>query len=493
MSSASQSKVGDILSGMYFKICCTSSDFENDFDGGDSHHEVGNTESRVYQAFGKHLRCGSHVGHLRAVALTIRHFLSTMKLTTVSSFLVKVKALSDFDSHDHNRIKSADEEKNKLCKSGGDMEVLLHSIPFTVLLKRCRDEKASYDLESLPISGHEGRHQGTLLDLLSGLLVSSISPMRVIEYDTANTRLKESCPLSHGAALGVTVLSNLYSNRDENILTSHDSKDIKFVMQAAINHSSPKESLTALKRLLLKSIAAISKYFEAISANSKNGFSIRKVAQYEKLISCFNALLRLTRALGAILEMAPGQSKDETPTQQLAASGGQRGRLDNPADITESDINILTTCASATLSVSNIMTISWTSSEDALCISSICKSVRSVCKIILVSVNFFPKEIFESSRSLFPVMISTALALSKDYQMAIDRAQEQHRILVMHLNTGMRIAGMWSVILSCLVTYAKKLPTSLQSSVPSLVPQKVILHFFPILIVLAFTIFCCQH
>jgi hypothetical protein len=56
----------------------------------------------------------------------------------------------------------------------------------------------------------------------------------------------------------------------------------------------------------------------------------------------------------------------------------------------------------------------------------------------------------------------------------VDPSQELHCVTAMHLHTGMKIACMWSLILSCLVTFAKKMPPSLQSSVPSLVPQKVV-------------------
>ena len=145
-------------------------------------------------------------------------------------------------------------------------------------------------------------------------------------------------------------------------------------------------------------------------------------------------------------------------------------------ELTENDINILTACASATLSVSNILTTAWTTYQDALCLLSISKSVQSVCIIILINVNFFPKQIFESSRSLFPSLISNALTLSKCHQMKIKPIQESDSISVMHLKTGIKIASMWSLLLSCLIHFAKKLPPSLQSSVPSLVPQKVIFH-----------------
>ena len=417
------------------------------------------------------MRHGSHVGHLRAIALTIRYYLSTMKLTTVHSFLSKIKELSDLDTYSHHSVQSADVDRHVVRKFSGNMELLLHSIPFTLLLKRCRNENISSG--SLPVTGQRGLPQGTLLDLLSGLLVGSLSQVnqRETERDITHTKLKDSDAISQGAVLGVTVLSNMYSNRDDNFMTSNSAKDITLAMQAAITHKSPMMSLAALKSSLLKSISAISKYFRGLSANSSKGSSIRTSAQYRKVNGCLNALLRLTKAVGAILEMAPGQSTEGCTKEQQQQQRDRHNRT--LVELTASDMNILTSCASATQSVSNIITSSWTSCHDTLCISSILKSVKCVCKIILVNVNFAPKEIFDASRSFFPSMITTALSLSRAYQMAVDPSQELHCVTAMHLHTGMKIASLWSLILSCLVTFAKRLPPSLQSSVPSLVPQKV--------------------
>jgi hypothetical protein len=477
MSSTSQIRVGEILYGMYIKISCTNS--ENDDILDDSalelkHSEkVGNSDSSVEKTVGVHMHHGSHVGHLRAVALTIRHYLSTMKFSTVYTFLLKMKELSDLNSYPHHSVQSADVGGQSVRKSSGNMELLLHAIPFTILLKRCRDEDAA--IGSLSVSGQRVHPQGTLLDLLSGLLVGSLSEVnqRETERDITSTRLKGSNAISQGAVLGLTVLSNLYSNRNDSFMTSNSAKNITLAVQAAITYKSPILSLAALKSSLLVSISAINKYFQGLAANSAKGSSIRTSAQYRKVIGCLNALLRLTKALGAILETAHGLSTEDYTKQQQ--QGGQRDRLNRTlVELTASDINIVTSCASATLSVLNILAPSWTTSHETLCMSSILKSVKCVCKIILVNVNFAPKEIFEASRSLFPSMISTALSLSRAYQAAVDPSQELHCVTAMHLHTGMKIACMWSLILSCLVTFAKKMPPSLQSSVPSLVPQKVV-------------------
>ena len=481
MSIASQIKVGDILWGMYLKISCTTVEHENNFNEEESHHEYGyNSDSRGDKAHFRNFRRGGHVGHLRAVALTIRHYLSTMKLTTVYSFLTKTKELLDFNSQGKYSIKSVDTDSNILRNSSGNIELLLHSIPFTTLLNRCKNEKATNDSESSTVSGQEGHHQRMTHDLLTVLLSSSLTLLdaREMESKIADTRLHESCRLGHGAVLGVTMLSNLFSNHDGNFITSNNS-DIKPTMQAIISHSTPKISLTALKKKLLRSVEAISKYFNGLCTNSRNGHcSVRTAAQYKKLNGCFSALLRLTKALGSILEIASEHFRGEYSTQQKMQNGQrERERVNHTIiELTENDINILTACASATLSVSNILTTAWTIDQDALCLLSISKSVESVCKIILINVNFFPKEIFEVSRSLFPSLMSNALALSKCYQMTIKLTQESDSMSVMHLKTGMKIASMWSLLLSCLITFAKKLPPSLQSSVPTLVPQKVIFH-----------------
>lgn len=479
MSDTSQRKVGDILYGMYLKISCTNSE-NDDIVGGhafESNHSenVGYSDSSVEKAVGVHMHHGSHVGHLRAVALTIRHYLSTMKFSTVYSFLLKIKELSDLNSSSHHSVQSPDVDRQSIRKCSGDMELLLHAIPFTILLKRCRDENIA--IGSLSVSGQRLHPQGTLVDLLSGLLVGSLSQVyqRDTERDITHTRLKDSCAISQGAVLGVTVLSNLYSNRNDSFMTSDNAKNITLAVQAAITHKSPMLSLAALKSSLLVSISAISKYFQGLSANSAKGSSIRTSAQYRKVIGCLNALLRLTKALGAILETAQGLYTEDYTKERQQQQGGQKDRLNRTlVELTASDVNILTSCASATLSVLNILTPSWTTRHDTLCMSSILKSVKCVCKIILVNVNFAPKEIFEASRSLFPSMISTALTLSRAYQVAVDPTQELHCVTAMHLHTGMKIACIWSLILSCLVTFAKKLPPSLQPSVPSLVPQKVV-------------------
>lgn len=478
MSSTSQSKVGEILYGIYLKISCTNSE-NDDIVGGhafESNHpeKVGYSDSSVEKAVGVRMHHGSHVGHLRAVAVTIRHYLSTMKFATVHTFLLKIKELSDLNSYSHHSVQPADEDRHVVRKSSGNMEHLLHAIPFTILLKRCRDENAA--LGSLSVSGQKVHPQGTLFDLLSGLLVGSLSQVnqRETERDITSTRLKGSNAISQGAD-GVTVLSNLYSNRNDSFMTSNSAKDITLAVQAAITHKSPMLSLAALKSSLLTSISAICKYLQGLAANSAKGSSIRTSAQYRKVISCLNALLRLTKALGAILETAHWLSTEDYTKQQQQQQGGLRDRLNRTlVEVTASDVNILTSCASATLSVLNILAPSWTTCHDTLCMSSILKSVKCVCKIILVNVNFAPKEIFDASRSFFPSMISTALSLSRAYQVAVDPSQELHCVTGMHLHTGMKTACMWSLILSCLVTFAKKLPPSLQSSVPSLVPQKVV-------------------
>ena len=478
MSSASQMKVGDILWGMYFKISSTTVECESNFNEEESHHEYGNnSDSRGDKAFYRNSRRGSHVGHLRAVALTIRHYLSIMKLATVNPFLTKITELLDFNSQGKHPIKSVDTDSNILKNSSGNIELLLDAIPFTILLNRCKNEKATNDLESWTVSGQEGRHQRMTHDLLTVLLSSSLTLMDARETES-KTRSNESCRLGHGAVLGVTMLSNLFLNYDGNFITSKNS-DIKSTMQAVVNHSSPKTSLTALKKRLLQSIEAISKYFMGLSTNSRNGHcSIRTAAQYKKINCCFNALLRLTKALGSILEIASEHFNGGSSTRlKMQNSQREREKVNHTVvELTENDINILTACASATLSVSNILTTAWTIDQDALRLLSISKSVESVCKIILINVNFFPREIFEASRSLFPLLISNALALSKCYQMTITPIQESDVISVIHLKTGMKIASMWSHLLSCLLTFAKKLPPSLQSSVPSLVPQKVIFH-----------------
>jgi hypothetical protein len=481
MSNTSQSKVGEILYGMYHKISSTSLEnkdtiediaIESSYSG-----NAGYSDSGVDKTVGVRMHHGSHTGHLRALALTIRHYLSTMKLTTVHTFMLKIKELSGLDSSCHQSVQPAAVERHVVRKSSGNMELLLYAIPFTILMKRCRDENAP--LGSLPISGQKGLPQGTLLDLLSGLLVGSLSLVnqRESERDIMHTKLKDSCAISQGAVLGVTVLSNLHSNRYDSFMISDSSEDMTLAIQAAINHKSPMISLAALKRSLLKSISAISKYFQGLSANSAKGSSIRTAAQYRKVIGCLNALLRLTKAIGAILQTAPGLSTEEytKQQQQQQQQSGQRERLNRTlVELTASDVNILTTCASATQSVLNILAPSWTSCHDTLCISSILKSVKCVYKIILITVNYAPKEIFETSRSLFPSMIATALALSRAFQVAVDPSKELRCVTAMHLHTGMKIACMWSLILSCLVTFAKRLPPSLQSSVPSLVPQKVV-------------------
>jgi hypothetical protein len=481
MSNTSQCKVGEILYGMYLKISCTSSENDDIFGSNaldsDYSEKVGNSDGYVEKIVGVRMHHGSHIGHLRTVALTIRHYLSTMKLTTVHTFLLKMKELSDLDSSCHQSVQFADVDRHVVRKSCGNMELLLHAIPLTLLLKRCRDENASPG--SLSVNGQKGHPQGTLLDLLSGLLIGSLSLVnqRETERDITSTRLKDSNAISQGAVLGLTVLSNLHSNRNDSFVTSDSSKDMTLAIQAAINHKSPMISLAALKSSLLKSMSAISKYFQGLSANSAKGSSIRSSAQYGKVIGCLNALLRLTKAISATLDVAPGLSTEDytKQQQQQQQQQQQRDRLDRTfVELTASDVNILTSCASATQSVLNILTPSWTSCHDTLCISSILKSVKCVYKIILITVNYAPKETFEASRSLFPSMIATALSLSRAYQVAVDPSKELHCVTAMHLHTGMKIACMWSLILSCLITFAKRLPSSLQSSVPSLVPQKVV-------------------
>ena len=481
MSSASQIKVGDILWGMYFKISCTSVEHESDFNEEESHQVCGdNFDSRRDKAFDRTLRRGSYVGHLRAVALTIRHYLSIMKLTTVYSFLTKMKELLDFASQEKHPIKSVDRDSNILGNSSGNIELLLHAIPFTTLLNRSKSEKATDGLESMTVSGQEGHHQRMTYDLLTVLLSRSLTLLdaRETQYKSIGTRLNDSCRLGHGAVLGVTMLSNLFLNHDGNFITSNNS-DIKSTIQALINYSNPKISINPLKKKLSKSIEAISKYFMGLLTSSRNGHcSIRTAAQYKKLNGCFNALLRLTKALGSILEIASEHVRSDHSTQQKMQNGQrERERVNlTIVELTENDINILTACASATLSISNILTTAWTTDQDALCLSSISKSVECICQIILISVNFFPKEIFEASRSLFPSLISNALALSTCYQMTTKPIQETDSISLLHFKTGIKIASMWSLLLSCLITFAKKLPSSLQSSVPLLVPQKVIFH-----------------
>ena len=445
-----------------------------------------------------------YVGHLKGIALTVRRMLLTVSLEVAHSLLLKIATALCLYSSLSEQHKEQTAANTILLR----FEHLIRVLPLTALIKRCKDHtnnsSGTGDVQNR--EGGQGHppvcdtiatststssstfiseservahfNPEVLLNLIGHLLTQSCVLMTSLEQcSTLDTAASET-GIRHSAALrmyvGASIISTLDAKRSPDPITIHSN----------IAHS-PSNA----KCVLLRYMTATAVYMEglAVRASASSFSSNADLDKYGRALSAFEGLLKglqpiLDNALR--LKVPPSQISHRHSADKNSGASLPLITLTNLDIVTlmKSAQCMLLTSGNITQALSTISLIESTSIPTTLdsSVSLILKSVKCSCVIldlILHHSTSISKAVFDFVKNTDCSMIQIVLSLTEISEKCSTfhpgAAISSNRKGIA-LSTGMKIVGVWSTLLASLVAVAKSLPPSYRSSIPTLVPSKVL-------------------
>ena len=501
MSSGSQIRIAESLWGVYSTITSLR-----------KRKRAGCTDRRD----SPDATASDHSGHLLCVALTMRQFLCTARLDAVHTLLLKV--MLSFDSclapsrtitseqlaADENRDDDTEEDDDRVC-----LEPILRVLPLSALTARCREtigftaRKSDSKDTHLPgqrSSENDLSSSRLVLALLGRLVGDACALLGADERSSAVTTCNDIQVSSYGTAIGVTVLAAVSGSHSGSTKSAQHNNGMRSVMSSLNFNTHASASLT---HSLIRRIGVISKYLLGTRSNIDRGpkRSPVKVWDLRKVGCLIGAQQGLTISLHAALgSCAKGNNSLSMPKSQSDRDHLDSSNAGRPRPFhAEAEVKVLMSSALAMLAVADYLSTSPSFSQmlspsnprlaaqPPSVTSTALKALKCTFQtldLILSLSETVTRDRFEFAKSCFHSTIKAALNFSHTLHLGESRTptthapcQPQERGALTPLRSPLLamvdVAKMWSMILSFLVSFAKNLPSSLQSGAQSLVPQKV--------------------